>query len=101
MAEFTSAELKKAPPLIPLGRLREHLQTLSADPTLDQSVRDTAALCVRHVDELLERCDAAGRSVFFRKRDLPRRPKHSAGEAAAILYTTKLLVLVHDIVVSN
>jgi hypothetical protein len=101
MAEFTSAELKMAPPLIPLGRLREHLQTLSADPALDLSVRDTAALCVRHVDGLLEQCDAAGRSVVFRKRDLPRRPKHRAGEAAAILYITKLLALVHEVVVSN
>ena len=101
MAEFTNAKRKYAPAVLPLTVLVEHLHALAADGTLDDAPRSSVGKCAQLADELLTTSAGAEISIYFRKRDLPRRPSRSAGEVAAISYVIKLFMLLMKIVKSS
>ena len=70
--------------MLPLTVLVEHLHALADDETLDPDPRASLSRCALLAGELLRTNAEAGNTVYFRKRDLPRRPSHSAGEVAAM-----------------
>jgi hypothetical protein len=101
MAEFTNAKRKDAPAVLPLTILVEHLHALAADETLDPEPRASLSRCAQVADELQKNSAAEGNTIYFRKRDLPRRPSHRAGELAAISYVIKLFTLLMKILKSS
>jgi hypothetical protein len=101
MAEFTNAMRKDAPAVLPLTILVEHLHALAADESLDPEPRASLSRCAQLADELQKNSAAVGNTIYFRKRDLPRRPSHRAGELAAMSYVIKLLTLLMKILKSS